>query len=304
MNQRRARDNRLNLKMAALGGIVLLFGTYGLSNAIVGPLDIIVDPALIKVIEEVEVPALQEGPVHEILVKEGQLASVGDSLVQIDDQKAVFKKNQAELEHRISVKKASDESSIRRAEVEVRVTSSSLQRAMESRKRFPDTPSQAEVDEIELRVANAKQNLQEAITNRQLAELARDLAANNLANSVFEVDRHRIKAPIQGAVIEMIARRGEWVRPGQPLLRIMRIDRLRVEGFLKRDLVRPGLVDSPVIVVLEGKDREQDGVVGRIVFVSPEVDSADRTQRIVAEIDNSKMQLAPGLRARIIIPSR
>lgn len=266
--------------------------------------DLTVSPVLLKVIEEVEVPALQEGPIHEILVREGQVVGVGAPLMQIDDQRARFRKNQAEIEYGIANKKASNKSEVKLAEVESRVAAASLQRAMDSRKRFPDTPSQAEVDEIELRFANATQNLEEASNNFQLAELARDLAEKNVAIASFEVERHKIKAPIQGAVIEMIARRGEWVRPGEPLLRLMRIDRLRVEGFLNRDLVRAGLEGCPVTVILEGTEGDKGRFPGKIVFVSLEVDPGDQTQRVIAEVDNSKQLLAPGLRAKMIIHAR
>jgi macrolide-specific efflux system membrane fusion protein len=273
-------------------------------SALMVPDDLTVSPVLLKVIEEVEVPALQEGPIHEILVREGQVVGVGEPLMQIDDQRARFRKNQAEIEHSIAIKKASNKSEVKLAEVESRVAAASLQRAMDSRKRFPDTPSQAEVDEIELRFANATQNLEEASNNFQLAELARELAEKNVAIASFEVERHKIKAPIQGAVIEMIARRGEWVRPGEPLLRLMRIDRLRVEGFLKRDLVRAGLEGSPVTIILEGTEGDKGRFPGKIVFVSLEVDPGDKTQRVIAEVDNSKQLLAPGLRAKMIIHAR
>ena len=265
---------------------------------------ITVNPVLLKVIEEIDVPAIQESTILAILVAEGQVVQVGQMLMQLDDQRARLKQQQAELEQRIAAKKAGNRSGVLLAETEARITNSSLQRALESRKRFPDTPSQAEVDEIELRVAHAKQHLEQATQEFQLAELAKELSEKNLALATFEVDRHQIKAPIQGAVTEIIARKGEWVRPGEPLVRVMRVDRLRVEGFLKRDAVSPSLLNRTVTIIVEGGEGEKEQHLGKIVFISPVVESNDRTQRIVAEVDNSKGRLGPGLRAKMIIHAR
>jgi multidrug efflux pump subunit AcrA (membrane-fusion protein) len=266
--------------------------------------EITVNPVLIKVIEEVAVPAIQEGPILNIQVREGQVVELGQTLLQLDDQRARLKQQQAELEQKIAAKKAGNRSGILLAETETRVANSSLQRALDSRKKFPDTPSQAEVDEIELRVAQAKQHLEQATQEFQLAELAKELTVKNLELATFEVERHQIKSPIQGAITEIIAKKGEWVRPGEPLLRVMRVDRLKVEGFLKRESVSPSLLDRSVSIVVEGGEVEKIRHPGKIVFISPVVEPNDRTQRIVAEIDNSKGLLGPGLRAKMMIQAR
>jgi macrolide-specific efflux system membrane fusion protein len=266
--------------------------------------EITVNPVLIKVIEEVAVPAIQEGPILSIQVVEGQVVQAGQALLQLDDQRARLKQQQAEVEQKIASKKAQDRSGVFLAETEIRVSNASLQRALDSRKRIPDTPSQAEVDEIELRVAQAKQHLEQANQTFQLADLAKELADKNLELATFEVERHQIKSPIQGVVTEIIAKKGEWVRPGEPLVRVMRIDRLKVEGFLKRDVVSPSLLDRAVTILVEGGEGAKERHVGKVVFISPVVEPNDRTQRIVAEVDNSKGLLGPGLRAKMIIHGR
>lgn len=266
--------------------------------------DVVVNPVLIKVIEEVVVPAIQEGPILSIQVVEGQLVQTDQPLLQLDDQRARLKQQQAELEQRIAARKAEDRSGVLLAETELRVSNASLQRALDSRKRIPDTPSKAEVEDIELRVAQAKQHLDEETREFQLAELAKELAEKNLELAKYDVARHLVRSPIQGSVTEIIARKGEWVRPGDPLVRVMRIDRLKVEGFLKRDLVSPSLLSRSVTIVVEGAGDTKDTYMGKITFISPVIEPNDRTQRIVAEVDNSKGLLGPGLRAKMIIHSR
>ncbi len=294
----------LKSSVVTIATLVALFSSCMVYAMLSDGVEITVNPVLIKVIEEVAVPAIQEGPILSIQVTEGQVVQIGQTLLQLDDQRARLKQQQAEVEQRIATKKAGNRSGVLLAETETRVTNSSLQRAMESRKRFPDTPSQAEVDEIELRVAQAKQHLEQASQEFQLAELAKELSEKNLELATYEVERHQIKSPIQGAVTEIITKKGEWVRPGEPLVRVMRVDRLKVEGFLKRDSISPSLLDRGVTILVEGGEGEKERHFGKIVFISPVVETNDRTQRIVAEVDNAKGLLGPGLRAKMIIHAR
>ena len=57
-------------------------------------------------------------------------------------------------------------------------------------------------------------------------------------------------------------------------------------------------------IIVEGGEGEKEQHLGKIVFISPVVESNDRTQRVVAEVDNSKGHLGPGLRAKMIIHAR
>ena len=77
-----------------------------------------------------------------------------------------------------------------------------------------------------------------------------------------------------------------------------------MEGFLKREAVSPSLLDRSVTIAVEGVEGEKGRHVGKIVFISPVVEPNDRTQRIVAEVDNAQGLLGPGLRAKMIIHAR
>ncbi len=119
----------------------------------------IVETVLITVLEETDVPALQRGPITKIEAREGTHVKPGDLLFQIDERRAKIRVAQAESEATVARKKAESDSEIVLSETETRLAEASLQRALESRKRFPDTPSQAEVDEILLKLAGPNSTL-------------------------------------------------------------------------------------------------------------------------------------------------
>jgi macrolide-specific efflux system membrane fusion protein len=95
--------------------------------------------------------------------------------------------------------------------------------------------------------------------------------------------------------------RGEWVEPGDPVLRILRIDRLRAEGFVKVHHTEHDLENC--LVTLKVNLPGEPGAVfpGKVVFLSPEVDPVNAQVRIWAEIENRGTRLRPGMRATMSI---
>ncbi len=263
--------------------------------------DIIVQPVFINLIEQSQVPALEEGPVAKILIQEGQMVEEGAILIQIDDQRASFAKQQADYEWKVAVKKAADRSAIDLAQTEFKVANASLQRALESRRRFPDSPSQAEVDEIELKVAQAKQHLDKAHQELQLAEFAKDFAEHQLSYATFGLDRHKIRSPLRGTVVEILAKKGDWLRPGDTVARVIRTDRLRVEGNVPREKIQGVVAGCKVTVMIDGSEQQKGKYTGKVTFVSPEVDPNDGRQRVLAEIENPRGTIGPGMRASMVV---
>lgn len=263
--------------------------------------DITVNTVLLKVIEGVSVPAQQEGQIKQLLIREGDVVEANAPLVQIDDERLIRKGEQIECEVAIALAKTKKDSDIVLATKEKQVAESSLQRAMESRRKIPDTPSQAEVDEIQLRVAQAEQHLSEAKHDRLLNELTHRSAVAQLALLQLEIDRHLIRSPIAGVVVENLVKQGEWIKPGQSVMRVVQVERLRAEGFVAREHTTKSLLGKSVSLQWDDPTSSTAKRCGKVVFVSPEVDPNDNRQRIAAEIDNRAGKLAPGLRVKMIV---
>ncbi|HEY1068118.1 MAG TPA: HlyD family efflux transporter periplasmic adaptor subunit, partial [Pirellulales bacterium] len=94
---------------------------------------------------------------------------------------------------------------------------------------------------------------------------------------------------------------GEWVNPGDPVVRILRIDRLRVEALLNARDFGPEIAGSLVTldVTMPGGKREQ--FPGKLVFVHPEIEPVTGNFRVWAEVENRQLMLRPGLIANMTI---
>jgi macrolide-specific efflux system membrane fusion protein len=101
-------------------------------------------------------------------------------------------------------------------------------------------------------------------------------------------------------IVELHRRRGEWVQPGDTVARIVRLDKLRVEGFLAAKHARPELVGSKTIVKVTIGDDELE-FPGEIVFVSPEIDPINSQVRVWADVENADLVLRPGMQAVLVV---
>ena len=121
------------------------------------------------------------------------------------------------------------------------------------------------------------------------------------------LERRKIRSPLNGMVVEVYRHEGEWVQPEDPVVHIIRLDRLRVEGFLKVADLTPEKVDGrPVRVTVELDQGRRVTVEGKVVFADP-VFAADGEFQVWAEVDNrrnpqtDKWLLGPGLLAEMTI---
>jgi multidrug efflux pump subunit AcrA (membrane-fusion protein) len=102
-------------------------------------------------------------------------------------------------------------------------------------------------------------------------------------------------------VVEVLRRRGEWVQPGDTVVRIVRLDKLRAEGFLPAKHASLDLVGSQVRLKVASPDNKPLEFTGHIVFVNPEIDPLNSQVRVWAEVENPDLKLRPGMQATIMI---
>jgi multidrug efflux pump subunit AcrA (membrane-fusion protein) len=118
------------------------------------------------------------------------------------------------------------------------------------------------------------------------------------------VERRALVAPISGYVVEIKRRRGEWVQPGETVLRILNTDVVRAEVLVKLADVPGDVRGRPVQVTLAAPGRQNQSFPGTVVFVDPRINAVNGEFRIWAEIENRDQRLRPGSRAKLqILPA-
>jgi macrolide-specific efflux system membrane fusion protein len=260
---------------------------------------------LVSLIEDVQVPAREAGALVSLGVVEGQYVQQGQLLANIDDQQPRIDKIAAELERDAALAKAQDDIEVRYAEAAFAVASAELERGLEIERKHAGSVTQQEIQKLklakhrdELQIERSKLDMRVAKMNAGVHQAAVKSADDALA-------RRQIVSPLAGVVVTIFHEKGEWVAAGEPVVQVIRIDRLRVEGFLNGTEIGPEEVaDRPVTVDVQLSGGRTARLAGKVVFTSPMVQAGDK-YRVRAEVenrsDNGSPVLKPGMTATMAI---
>ncbi|MCE9546682.1 MAG: HlyD family efflux transporter periplasmic adaptor subunit [Planctomycetia bacterium] len=265
----------------------------------------VIGTCLISLIEEAEVPAQEQGVLSDLLVREGSMVRKNQVLGRISDRVPRLQKQMAEGEYQTSKAKSENDINVRYAVAAAQVAQAGYDAALEANREVRFAVGSSDLRKLKLEAERARLAIEQSQLEQKV--LAYDLT--NKAAAVEAADdavrRRQVIAPIDGEIVELRRHLGEWLNPGQPVLRMVRMDRLRVEGFVAAARVDPSeLVDRPVRVDVETSHGRRYSATGRVVFLSPLL-QAGGEYRVWAEVDNvqerGRWLLQPGLTARMTI---
>jgi multidrug resistance efflux pump len=155
-----------------------------------------------------------------------------------------------------------------------------------------------ELRKAELQVEQSQHEHDIAVLTAKGKQAAYDAAAD-------QIKRRQIIAPISGLIIEVSRKTGEWVRAGDPVLRVVRMDQLRIQGTVKAtEFNRAEIMNRPVPVQIALAHGRIENFPGKITFANPLVEG-DGTYSVWAEFPNrqegGEWLLQPGLPASMTV---
>lgn len=262
-----------------------------------------VQGAILKTIDATTLAAQVAGPLKKLLVKEGDLVNAGQALGSINDDSLRLELEQLKTQVAMAEKKQNDDINQRLAEKSRQVALTEYERALGANARVADTYPINEIDRLRLIADRAELEVERAAYEQELAVFDVTLAKGSYRQAYERYTRHQLVAPAGGVVVSVEKRIGEWVEPGTDLLRIVRIDQLRVEGFIPADQAHANLVGQAARVALVGEPNDP-WWPGKVVFVSPDANPVNSQVRVFIEVDNGSAALRPGLRVRAAIDRR
>jgi macrolide-specific efflux system membrane fusion protein len=267
-----------------------------------------VDHCEVKIDEEAQVPAQEAGVLMKIYVHEGDQIALNEQLAQIDDMQSQKQKKNAQAEFSGAAEKANSDIDVRYASAAYEVAKFEYIRCQEANRKTPLAFSDVEMKEKEFAANKANLAIEQAGKQHIVDGFTADAKQAELELADESIKRRQITAPIDGVVQRIYAHLGEWVKPGDTVVRLIRMDRLRVEGYLDKDNYSPGdVADHPVIVQAVLANGRKVQFPGKIVFVDPEI-QGEHEYEVRAEVDNRKENghwlLRPGLPATMTIQSK
>jgi multidrug efflux pump subunit AcrA (membrane-fusion protein) len=254
--------------------------------------------------EEAQIPGQEPGVLLKILVREGQSVAEGDLLAQIDDVIPQLQKDVAGYKLDVANKQADDKVDREFAEASFAVAKAEYQQAMEANARVQNTVPQAEVRRRLLECEKMRLSIEKANKDLAVNALQAKVAKGEVDAAEAMIKRRQLIAPFDAIVVELTRHRGEWVQAGEPVLKLVRVDRLRVDGSLDaKDYHQADIEGRPVVVTVSLPDKRIERFNGTIEYVKPLVEGG--MFQVRAKIQNHKLgngwAVYPGMPAEMTI---
>lgn len=138
------------------------------------------------------------------------------------------------------------------------------------------------------KAARAKSGLEQAEVAVQKAEM--------------ELARARVRAPFAGRVANLKAQTGQYVRPGDALMSVVDLSRIKVEVQVLEGQISFLTAGRSARVHFAAFPDEE--FMGRIETINPIVDKDTRSARVVVSVANPGGRFLPGMYARVLLDAR
>jgi multidrug resistance efflux pump len=267
---------------------------------------------MVRFINKTKVPAEAQGKLTAIsdqlpIVEEGMSVKKGDILAKIDVKQAELTLKMKKAEEYEAKLNAQNDVNLRDAVATEKIAAAEA-KTYEDLYEKSAAPywewrkKQAEADRAKLRIELAELNGKTALAVYDAKQVATQIAE-------ADVEMRTIRAEFDAFVENRFAQLGEWVQPGSPIVELVQMDRVRVEGFIDAlsyaGQVRIGLPVEIEVTVGGTTDQPETKRFQSVVeYVSTEIDINNR-HRIWASIPNQRVgqdwMLKPGMRATMRI---
>ena len=265
----------------------------------------VVNPARIFVQDKADIPAMAPGVLTRFSVREGARVQQGDVLAVIDDREAQAAVKVAKYAEAAARKRAKQTIEIRYAQAASELAEAVYKKDLEANSRTKGAVADSEVERKKLDHKRAELQIEKAGNDRVLAGYDANTKIAEREAAQMALDWRTIRAPFDGDVVETFVHQSEWVQPGEPILTLMRFDKLYVEGhLLAKDYDRSEILGKAVTVEVTKARGRKSTVSGKVVHVDQLLLSSGR-YTVRAEVENERVNgswlLQPGALVRMTI---
>jgi macrolide-specific efflux system membrane fusion protein len=274
--------------LAVLTVVVVTYAVPAGAQAPAGSRKIKIDGGLVTLINDVLVPAQEAGRLMKVNVKGGEAVDVDFVIAEIDNRDTLAKEKIAEGEVAVAKAQAESDAELKLGEKGVEVSKAEYDTNLEIKAKSPGAVSDAELRKYKFQWDRAIAQVDVAKVDRVVAGLTLKVKEAQLEATQNELARRQITSPFKGEVDDVKRQVGEWVQPGEPIARIVQLDRLRVKGMVYADAVSPtDVMGKPVEITITTAGGKTEVVKGHIDFASSIIEVTGEF-RVWCDIDNQK----------------
>ena len=291
-------------KISFLIFLGLLLGNISttLAQESAGTKPLVIENAVLKIVEQRDIPARSSGIIEESLIEEGTLVTAGQLVMKIDNAETLQELARTEKELEMARLDAASRVDLEYAERSIEVAQAELNRALRSNQRRPGVVAQSELDQLTLIVNKTIAEKKKTEFQMKMRAMNRDVRQIELELGRLQNEFHLIEAPTEGVIVEVYRREGEWVEKSAPVARLVRLDMLKTEVKLPAEKALHRLVGAKATFYPKlDLELPQKSYPGRVTFLYPEANPISAEVRVWVEIENTNLRLIPGLTGRLEI---
>lgn len=250
--------------------------------------DPVIPKCMIGLVDDIQVPASDAGVLTHLGVREGSAIRAEDVLAKVDTREAEAQRNAAKYAVESALQRWKDDIEERFALAQLEHAKSALTEIRNANKDLQAVTND-EVRTAELNVKRSELAIEKAQHDRTLAGHEYWVKKAELELAQIAVDKRTVFAPFDGVVLEVLRHQNEWVSPGDPIVRVIRLDTLQVDGYVNLDEYSPSQIDGcEVTVDVKVGPNKTISTAGRIVNIDPIAGTDGKGSRYLvrAEIAN------------------
>jgi len=159
---------------------------------------------------------------------------------------------------------------------------------------------EADVRLAELNLVRAKDLLEQKLNSQfeyDTAQTDRDRAVAQARNVRLLIEKKTIRAPFSGRIGIRQVDLGQYVEPGDPIVRLEALDKILVDFPISQRSIGLVGVGQPLTISVDAYPGK--AFRGAVTAIAPNVRSTTRDVRLEGLIDNSSEQLLPGMFAEV-----
>lgn len=261
--------------------------------------------SVVDLVDDLELHATEPGILDYLAVKEGAKIRAEDVLARIDTRQPEKQKEVARYALQAALNKANNDIEIRYAKAASRVAQETVAELQETNRSVAKAVTESDMRQAQLDFERSVLAIEKAAEDKKQSTIEAWTKKAEVEAAEMAIERRTLRAPFSGVVVDRFVQEKEWVNPGDPILRIVRLDELQVEGLVPIAVRTPAELDGCEVTIEAaiGNGRTVQAT-GRVVYVRPEI---LRGQNVVvrAEINNREESghwvILPKMQAKMTI---
>ena len=248
----------------------------GLNVPVSGNGTVFVNNAVVYFPDDSTVAAQADGIIVKMLVDDGSMVQLDSPLLDIDGRTAAAEVEMAKKEMEAADLKAKNESNLEYSKKALEVAKKDVQISQNLVGRGAEDLSVFEKKQLERDKAFFQVNVSEMEKERDAADYS--VKAAKYGASQIQMELRKILASKGGMVSETTKRQGDWVRAGEPILRLTSLERIRIKGIAEVYDAPHLLRNSAARVIISIAPGKSETIDGSVSYVAPRSMGANKYQ--------------------------